>query len=944
MEIQVFGQVVISHAAGISPALAKRPNVVLAVLVARHGNLVSDDELIDALWPSDPPASAKAALQGYVMDVRDALEPDRRKGDNGQYVLREAIGYRLLVDAGQLDLAEFGRLARTPLLRPESVLKKMIELSGASVFQEFPDAAWAASTRAWVAAERVECLAELFELELSTRDGASILPAVRSAAAEFPFDERLAGLLILALYRNGRQQEALQAFSTLRDRLRAELGVSPNPQLEALHLDVLNHAAELLPQRSGLGLAPTNASRVVGPGLLGRQVDIAAITDSLLTFRSVTVVGPGGVGKSSVLREVIEAVQEKFKQHSWLDVSTIAADDLGDAVAESLGVDRYRLVQLGTVVADLIGDNPTLVILDTCEVASGAALRDLVGQLLEAPGVHVLLASRRPVGYTNERQYRLEPLELDDAVALLSRASLRQDGAAVADLRELAERLDRLPLALDMASRQLPAVGAKAVLADLDSWIAGLADGAVLADGPERHRSVQALVEWSLDLVGPAESALLARIAAMSGSVAMDALLELPPLDLVPVERVRDVVGALVDASLIMRVDDTPSFKLLDTVASVVLGRHGDEVQAQREVLANYVTRTAWADYTGSGRSTVDTWLRSQLAGSIEHLALTPDMRGVMLSTAAARMWLDRGVIHQGIRVLERALRDTSNISDPLASIAWAILGFNRLYQGDMRGSLESYLMSAKTAHTVPAPATVELVGSTIAWLECDFERSWKIASSGVEAMTVNSRRSPSNLIGFAKSAVYAGDLAGATDCYERAGRLARELDDPIAEANALRLAAVIRSLEGDHDVAWRWAHQSLVLHDPARSPLGSAQASSSMALIAMLSGDQASAETWSRIAVERARRQFDVQTVNVTIPVIAALDVQKNRPERASVLYGWLDNFIDQQQHVRHPTAQALHSDVDAALAEQNRSSVRSWSAQGAALTVTEMLQLAAQ
>jgi tetratricopeptide (TPR) repeat protein len=299
-------------------------------------------------------------------------------------------------------------------------------------------------------------------------------------------------------------------------------------------------------------------------------------------------------------------------------------------------------------------------------------------------------------------------------------------------------------------------------------------------------------------------------------------------------------------------------------------------------------------------------------------------------------------VIQQGRRLLERALLNTADIPDPLASIAWTILGFNQTYLGDGRSAIHSYRKALETAYTVPFPGGVELVEATLAWLECDFERSWRIASSAVEVMTTKTRRAPANLVGFAKSAIYAGDLEGAADCYERARRLAAELGDPIAEANALRLTAVVEALEGNHDAAWKWAHQSLVMHDPARSPLGAAQASSSMALIALLSGDEVSAETWSRIAIERVCRQFDVQTISVTLPVIALLSVRDDRPEHAAKLFGWLDAYVESLGHVHHPTTRTLEAEVRESLASSDPRAVRSWSAQGAAMPLSEMLRFA--
>lgn len=938
MRIRVFGAVAIAlDSTGDLVKLGPRPRLLLARLVADFGRVVDDHVLVDVIWGDSPPPSTKTALQGYVSAVRDALEPNRPRGDEGSFLRRVGTGYRLDVTADQLDYREFDDMTSGIDQLDERHLDRLIELSSESLLAEYVGVDWADSRRVVASQARAETLVQRFESELSISTGVSVLPLMRSALDEFAFHERLTALAMTAFYRSGQQRTALEIFRTLRTRLVDELGIAPGPDLERLYVDILNHQPAI-----GGQVGRTEPTMPLAPdarpsGLIGRTSDIATIADGLIRDRTVTVLGPGGVGKTSVIREVVGELENKFDFPRWCDVADASGDSLEHRLMELLGVAPHPMRPLGDVVGELTGGSPTLIVLDTCDIAI-ETVRPVVDELLRSPDMFVLIASRRPVGHADERRFNLDALDINDAIAVLQRSVLQPTNSDTASLTRLAERVDRLPLGLMMASSKLDALGPDAVLADIEAGTLELNQPA--GSAPTRHHSLDAVVSWSLDALEDAQRLLLQQCCVFSAPVPFEAIATIVEGN--ESDR-RTQLAALVDASLIERSGDAPAqFRVLETVASVARQRNPDLVAETQLVLANHVAGRAWADYSGTGDSITDSWEMSELLPAFERLENANPMLATMLAIGAARTWLDRGSMERGREVLERALDHTGGVPAPLRSIALTVLGFTQLYQGDMRGALKSYRAAEVDAATVPAEGFVELVSSSAAWLDGDFDESWTIAQRALGSSAPATRRTPANVVGFGKSAVFAGDLDGAARCFDSARDLAIEWHDPIAEGNARRQGAVIRALRGDHDGAWRWITQALALHDEQDSPLGAAQSAASMALIAALSGDRVTARSWAATAIDRARRQFDTQTVSIVLPVIAWLDVGDGQRERAAQLLGWLDSFIEDQRHVRHPTVESLWRATVDLLAEGDPSTLRRWSSAGAALTASALLELA--
>ncbi|TQN41474.1 DNA-binding SARP family transcriptional activator [Blastococcus colisei] len=300
-----------------------KERLLLAVLVAGAPGIVSTDSLAEALWDGDPPVSARKSLQAHVVRLRSALEPDRPTGSPGRFVVRRGPGYALTLDRDSVDalritdLAGRGsaRLAAGELEEAERELRAAVALWRGEPYADWPDAGFASAERRRLAEVRASAIAGLLEAQLQLGRHAEVLPELERLVTQEPLREGWWRLLMLALYRAGRQADALAAGRRVRALLADELGAEPGPALRAVERAVLTHDPSLVAPRPPT--RPVDAVQFPGScpykGLAAYQVDDAPLfhgrrrlVESLVTrlvdAPLLVVSGPSGAGKSSVVR------------------------------------------------------------------------------------------------------------------------------------------------------------------------------------------------------------------------------------------------------------------------------------------------------------------------------------------------------------------------------------------------------------------------------------------------------------------------------------------------------------------------------------------------------------------------------------------------------------------------------------------------------------------
>lgn len=474
-----------------------RQRGVLAALLADAGRIVPTAELIDRVWADHPPQHARTALSGYISRLRHVLAP------TGVRLHRESGGYRLTADPRTVDLHRFRHLVSKA--RAESTLElfdQALNLWRGTAFTPM-DTPWAAGLRDTLDTERLA--AELDHDDLALRLGRTLAPSALAArAAAHPLDERATGQLMLTLYRDGRQAEALHHYERIRHTLADELGTDPGPPLRELHHRIL--AAD--PTLAAPTTTPHQLPAPLGP-LAGRTAELATLDTTNATI--VVVYGTAGVGKTALALTWAHRASPQFPDgqlHADLrGFDTSPATNPAQVVRgflDALDVPPHRIptsldAQLG-LYRSLTAGRRMLILLDNARDAT--QVRPL---LPGTPSCFVLVTSRDPLTSLATREHA-QPLPLDllteaEARELLTlRAGARRVTAEPDAVTELITRCARLPLALSvMAARAR--FGFATLAAELRTGLDALAGTDPLTD----PRSV---FSWSYQALGPAAARL----------------------------------------------------------------------------------------------------------------------------------------------------------------------------------------------------------------------------------------------------------------------------------------------------------------------------------------------------------------------------------------------------------------------------------------------------
>ena len=457
MQIRLLGGVRASDDNGVAVDVGPaKCQAVLATLALRTGSVVSVSRLVEMVWGEDPPRTAEKTLQSYITRLRKGLGPGS--------IVREGAAYRLTVNPGAVDVARFQRL-----LDSGDVEAALAEWSGR------PMAGLDAAGLGPAVDGLVEQWLGAVEAGLAHHvdvDPTRAIGPLTELAANHPFRENLCALLMTALYRVGRQADALAAYRTTRNHLIEELGVEPGPQLRELELQILGHDEGLDHPRppattSGRGNLPRRSAR-----LIGRDDDVRLVVAALGDAPVVTLVGPGGIGKTRLAVAAAQSVHAGFEGDAWLiELARVSASsDVAHAVADALDVQESPGHSLTEAVVTALRQRRALLVLDNCEhVIDGAA--QLAHAVVDGcPDVQLLATSREGLGLSAERLFPVGPLEPGPGVELFDERAAAVDPAFDAqrsrgDVEEICRRLDGVPLAIELAAartRTMPPAGAAA--------------------------------------------------------------------------------------------------------------------------------------------------------------------------------------------------------------------------------------------------------------------------------------------------------------------------------------------------------------------------------------------------------------------------------------------------------------------------------------------------
>ena len=495
------------------------PRRMVTALLVAEGRPVGEESLAETIWAGAPPASFAGSLQAYASRLRRALGPAR------DALRRSGDGYLLVAetDAAHFteDVARGRRLLDAD--RPADALRAFdaaLARWRGDAYADLADDPPAAAARAGLTELRAVASEERLAALLAVGDAPGAVGALQFAVREEPYRERRWELLIVALYRSGRQADALAAARRVRSRLAGELGIDPGPALQRLEARVLaQDPSLLLPAPPPVPRAAVPLNRPLSR-FLGRRAELAQLTALAPAARLVTLVGPGGAGKTRL------AVEFAADSGPWF----VRLADVGEpalvaaAVADAAGVHADTAQALSAA----LGDRPGLLVLDNCEHLVDAVAALTLTLLAACPSIRVLATSREPLGIDGEALLPVAPMPAADAIALLTdritaiRPGWCPDHTESGQLARLATALDGIPLALELAAARCRVLGLGELLAMLDDRFPSF--GPVPRGALAPHETLEAAIAWSVDLLSVPDRALLLRLWPFEGGFTLDAV------------------------------------------------------------------------------------------------------------------------------------------------------------------------------------------------------------------------------------------------------------------------------------------------------------------------------------------------------------------------------------------------------------------------------------
>ncbi|GIH93421.1 BTAD domain-containing putative transcriptional regulator [Planobispora siamensis] len=613
VHVGILGPLALDTATGPARVGGARLRALLARLALDPGRAVRPETLAEALWEEAAPAGHLHALQSLVSRLRRVL------GDPGLLTSGPA-GYRLAVEPDAVDALRFERLVRAgrrshAQSRPAeaaATLREALSLWRGPALADVREAPFAAAEAERLERVRLAALEDRIEAELVLGGDLDLVAELESLTAAHPLRERLHAQLIRALARDGRGAEALAAYQRIRGLLADSFGSDPGPQLQEAHLAVLRGE---LPE-------PRRSRRSHGnldiplTSFVGRDDDVRRVAELLDRTRLVTLVGPGGSGKTRLAGTVGRRLTPSGGVW-FVPLAPAGAEDVPRVVLDLLrtrGKDApSRPVTPDAILdhlAETLADDDLVLVLDNCEHVIEAAAA-LAGTLLgRCPGLRVLATSREALRIDGETLHPVLPLELPEPGSTAERARAcaavrlfcdraaavrpgftAQDGALAAAV-EICRRLDGLPLAIELAAARVRALPVEAVAARLDDRFRLLTEGSRTA--LPRHRTLRAAVAWSWDLLDTDERVLLERLSVVPGAFTEDAA-EAIGLS----GEVRELLAALADKSLLHPVEPAdplePRYRMLETIREYGLGQlaPSGEAEAARGRHAEFFLRLA---------------------------------------------------------------------------------------------------------------------------------------------------------------------------------------------------------------------------------------------------------------------------------------------------------------------------------------------------------------
>lgn len=830
---------------GDRPIHGSRLHALLAAVVAAGPGGATVDELVEEVWGSRPPADERKALQVLVSRLRSATIDG--------IVTRTERGYRLGLERHEVDV----------LAREDHATAAESALGAARLDDAAEEARAALRLGETPRARRVAAI-------IASRQGnhTEALPTLTDVLDDEPYDEQVVAALLRSTASLHGPAAGLQRYEDYRQQLAEDLGTDPGPALQEVQRELL--AADR-PLRSGVQYPTTP--------LLGRAADITALNARLATSRLVSIVGPGGLGKTRLAHVVASGSQQPVVHVVGL-VAVNSAEEVLETVAAALGVResasaRRALTaqQLGDVrsrIAGSLARAPSLLVLDNCEhVVDGVAA--LVTFLLGAVAdLRVLTTSRTPLRIAGEQVYALDQLSTGDATELFcQRARALRPGATLeaTAVHDLVLRLDGLPLAIELAAAKVQAMTVRDIASRLSNRFEFLRGGDRSA--PDRHQTLLAVIDWSWNLLSDTARQALAQLSVFADGFAADgAETMLGP-------RALQTVGELCDQSLLSVVEHngTIRYRMLETVrdfAHMQLVDRGEEeaaLAAQRAWARELCAHRAATLHSPQQFAAMDTiGAEEQNLADILHRALASgdNDTAVIVLSALGTFWMISGAHHRilgyfgDVEAAATAWHVPTHLTEHAAR-ALSALTLTAAFMPGQDPVPRTRALLDGLVEEVRDPAVLANVLISRATATADpLTELWQLTEHRETFVAVTSRAF------LAARLENSGDLTGALDVLTPNLPIVDAAANPWLIANQRLLLAQLLAERGEHAGAEPHATRALSTFERLNATDDVAQCHTFIACAHLAAGDLAEAEAQLQIIAGLSRRGYGLDSAAI--------------------------------------------------------------------------------
>lgn len=685
LSFRVLGPIEVTHADEQIDLGGNKPRALLAALLVRSGETATVDWLSDVLWGESLPPTAAKTIQKYVSRLRKDL---------GKAITTRPGGYSVAVPDDSLDAVRFESLigrATAAASNDEGVrlIEEALSLWRSDPYPELRDSSIGISETARLNELRINANERLIEMRLKRGESASLIPPLEELTLEHPLHERFWFQMMLALYRSGRQSEALRAFQRLRSVLGEELGIEPSTEVRGLEEQILVQDPRLdrppKPHRkTNLGDSLTS--------FIGRAQEVNKLVQLAGEHRLITLLGAAGSGKTRLAREFGHRFASSRSDGVWfIDLAPITSPDLvANAMASPFGVSGTDARTIEEVLVDYLADRDMLLIVDNCEhLIDRVAL--VIQRLLEnSTSLTILTTSRQRIGVPGELVFAVKPLscppleaeevESFEAVELfLDRARLANpefdpDRVDLDHIAEICRRLDGMPLGIELASARARSVPPAELRRHLDDRFS-LLKSATKTD-PGRHETLRAAIDWSYQLLGEAEKIVFLRLSVFLGGFDLDSAQAVCSFAPLTTTDVLASVPELVDRSLVsiaQPAGEKTRYLLLETMRQFGQDElDGTELRSLRNAHADYFcdfAERAFELMKGRDQQMILASVKAEhdnLLKAMRWASTTDRERMVRMATALERYWDTVGPRSEGHEWLRRAVEVSSTVDDAL--------------------------------------------------------------------------------------------------------------------------------------------------------------------------------------------------------------------------------------------------------------------------------------